>query len=611
MSLLQMSLSGTFIIIAVVLIRYLAMHKLPKKTFLALWIVALIRLLIPFSVPSQVSIFNVWVLLSEGRAVETLVTEPTSHSYEMVDIPLFLPGQSLQLGNTPFETTLTQNSDTSIRVINNNFSILDVSLITLVYLVGVISLAVFFCTLYIRYRRGFMASLPLNNDFIKSWLSEHKLKRSIKVRVSDTIVTPLTYGVLKPVILLPKTTNWEDENKLRYILTHEFVHIKRFDAITKLMATVVLCVHWFNPFVWVMYFLLNRDIEISCDEDVIKMLGDNSKADYALTLIGMVDLRSNLPTMYNNFSEYAIEERINAIMKMKKGTLKGTLAAVAIVGTTATVFATTSVSVEAHQNTQGNTTVASQEKTQSNFEVVHLKDWNGFPFDEPSLNDISAQEAGEIAANAIEQLFDVSLEGATIYMSFEDNSIESQDSWATEGIELIHTQMPNMWNGTIMPNGADMSSGMFEYRFSVNSETGEFISVSFMPDAAATIGVESGFTKNYDYEYPNKQHNYELSHYAMQLVEERNILDSEIARARISSASNWFRGWEQVQAFSVWVQCVNGESVELMFSGSLEDEKELVMVRFLGLEEPDLQDMYEFDSQGNVINNGPHNWVNR
>ena len=86
---------------------------------------------------------------------------------------------------------------------------------------------------------------------------------------------------------MPKTTDWENVSQLQYIFTHEYVHIRRFDTLTKLIAALALCIHWFNPFVWLMYILLNRDIELACDESIIRQLGEKSKGDYSRMLIRM------------------------------------------------------------------------------------------------------------------------------------------------------------------------------------------------------------------------------------------------------------------------------------------------------------------------------------
>ena len=101
------------------------------------------------------------------------------------------------------------------------------------------------------------------------------------------ISSPLTFGVLRPVILLPKKTDWTDETALRYVLEHEFVHIQRFDVLSKLLLIAAVCVHRFNPLVWVMYVLANRDLELSCDETVLRRFGGDIRAAYARVLIRM------------------------------------------------------------------------------------------------------------------------------------------------------------------------------------------------------------------------------------------------------------------------------------------------------------------------------------
>ena len=101
------------------------------------------------------------------------------------------------------------------------------------------------------------------------------------------ISSPLTFGVLRPVILVPKKTDWTDETALRYVLEHEFVHIQRFDVLSKLLLIAAVCVHWFNPLVWVMYVLANRDLELSCGETVLRRFGGDIRAAYARVLIRM------------------------------------------------------------------------------------------------------------------------------------------------------------------------------------------------------------------------------------------------------------------------------------------------------------------------------------
>ena len=258
MSLWQMSLSGGVMILAAALVRALALHRLPKRFLMLLWVLALVRLLIPFSLPASCSVYS---LLGGTVPVSTAVTEasplphiPILHGIEAVSAPTVSEG------------------GTSIHV----------DPWTAIWLAGMLGCAVFFAVAYGKCCREFREALPIHNAYVEQWIGAHKLRRPIAVRQSDKITAPLTYGVLRPVILLPKSTDWNDRETLDYVLTHEWIHIRRFDGLLKLALTAALCVHWFNPLVWLMVRLSNRDIELACDEAVLKRLGREAKAGYAL-----------------------------------------------------------------------------------------------------------------------------------------------------------------------------------------------------------------------------------------------------------------------------------------------------------------------------------------
>jgi len=186
-------------------------------------------------------------------------------------------------------------------------------------------------------------SLPIKNDFIRKWKDSNSLWRKVQIRQSDEILTPLTYGIFQPVILLPKNLDYTDENQLELILTHEFTHIKRFDTLKKWLLAAGVCVHWFNPFVWIMYILANRDIELSCDESVIWTFGESMKPAYAMALVRLEEKKSGLSPMISNFSKNPTEERIIAIMKTKKTSITTMLLAIAITAGIVTVFATSAL----------------------------------------------------------------------------------------------------------------------------------------------------------------------------------------------------------------------------------------------------------------------------
>lgn len=316
MSLPQMSFSGAVMILAIVALRAIALHRLPKNAFLALWSVAVSRLLVPYSIPSAFSFYSLLGQLAPaaeaGRGVAA----------------------------APY-TSLTTEATLSATALPSDWqSAVSISPWAVLWMVGALVCAIFFATAYWRCRKEFQTSLPVDNGYVRRWLGKHRLSRVIEVRQCDKTSAPLTYGVLRPVILMPKTMDWEDLDTLEYALAHEYAHIRRFDVVTKLAVIAALCVHWFNPAVWMMYILANRDIELACDEAVLRQLGEKTKSAYAMALIRMEEGQSRLTPLCNNFSKNAIEERIVAIMKAKKFSLATLAAAVALVFGVTVAFAT-------------------------------------------------------------------------------------------------------------------------------------------------------------------------------------------------------------------------------------------------------------------------------
>ena len=130
---------------------------------------------------------------------------------------------------------------------------------------------------------------------------------------------PLTYGILRPIILVPKGV--EPGPELDYVLEHEFAHIRRWDGLYKLLLTAALCLHWCNPLVWLMVWLANRDVELACDQAVVRRFGPEVRADYARTLLRF-ETGGGFPPLYaSQFSRSAVQGRIAALAHHKKVSL--------------------------------------------------------------------------------------------------------------------------------------------------------------------------------------------------------------------------------------------------------------------------------------------------
>lgn len=326
MSLLQISISASVFILAVIFLRSLLIHKLPKMTFMFLWGVALIQLLVPVSVQSQFSIFTAVEHLSRMFTTPKLVS--TTESSTFIN------------GTTVIMPPITEHLTEPILPLKTASQI---SPFVWVWLVGFTLCALFFIIPHLRYRKIYKMAVPIRNEFIKKWQHSNLLRRDVQIRQLDNISTPLTYGIFRPVVLLPKNLDYDEEKQLALILTHEFTHIKRFDTLMKWILATSVCVHWFNPLVWVMYILANRDIELFCDETVIRKFGENTKPAYARALVRLEEKKIGLSPMISSFSKSSTEERIISIMKTKKITLATTLLAIGLVACVVVIFGTSAL----------------------------------------------------------------------------------------------------------------------------------------------------------------------------------------------------------------------------------------------------------------------------
>ena len=304
LSLLELSLTGGVFILAVVVVRALAMNRLPRQAFLLLWAVALARLLLPFSIPSPTSLYSAAGHLGEGFRRAGIVTAGGTDA----------AGAAAQEAVIPW--------------------------MALLWAAGALACALCFLLPHLRGRREWNASLPVEDPFVTAWLDGHPIRRRVRVRCSDRVDSPLTYGLLRPVILLPKTLDRSDVSRLAFVLTHEMAHIRRFDALSKLLLAAAACLHWFNPLVWVMLVLANRDLELSCDAAVVRLYGAEARAPYARTLLELEARRSRFLPLCSAFNKNALEERIGAIMRSRKTSAAALAVALVLVVALTAVLAT-------------------------------------------------------------------------------------------------------------------------------------------------------------------------------------------------------------------------------------------------------------------------------
>lgn len=330
MTLLNMSLGGGVLIGVILVLRRALLHRLPKWTFLLLWGAALCRLLVPFTLPSQLSVYTgaAWI----AEAVRPVEETPAPVPVPAPDLPFIIWEDS--------PDTLREDSWTPPAVpVPSEPRREPLSLLAAVWLTGTALCGVFFGAAYLWTLRRFWDAVPAEAEFLRRWREEHPTLRPVQVRTCGAVNAPVAYGLIRPVILLPENTNWTDEDQLTYILTHEYVHICRGDLLWKLLLTAALCLHWVNPLVWVMYFRANRDLELACDEAVVRTLGLDSRKGYAYALLSAAESGFS-PLCLTYTTKNHMEERIRAIMKMKKKSVAAILAALTLTAGVTAVFAT-------------------------------------------------------------------------------------------------------------------------------------------------------------------------------------------------------------------------------------------------------------------------------
>ena len=330
MNLLELTLQGGVLIGAILLLRLLGRYRLPGWTFRILWGIALARLLIPVALPFPWNIYaGLEHLAGLGQAAQTAPS---------VQTPAEIPAPS-QGGVIPDVPALPMEPG-QIPVPEAAPAAVEIPWLTILYLAGAAALALLFLVSYRRSVRIFRTALPLTHPAVNQWRGQIPALRGVPIRRCDRIRSPLTYGLIRPVVLLPKELDCGDTQELGYVLLHEGAHIRHRDAWWKLLLAAALCVHWFNPLVWCMYVCANRDLERCCDESVVRACGLEARSEYALTLLKWEERRSGLLPLCSDLGTPILKERVIFIMKLKKRSAAAlALAAILVLGTTV-AFAT-------------------------------------------------------------------------------------------------------------------------------------------------------------------------------------------------------------------------------------------------------------------------------
>jgi len=293
---MNMSILGSYVIIFLLLIRFILKKWLSKSVVVILWLLPLLRLLIPVTISSPLSFMNY------------------INQYMMKVVPIKLWAPIVAGG---FETSFSnsiQLVDTYQPMIFVSYSVQTLfQVLGFIWIIGTSIAIIIVIISYIFYKK-LLKLMPLNRyeEIIKDCNQKLKLKHAVKCYESDILTTPILLGIINSKVILPINMN---EDLAQYVLIHEISHIKRKDNLRKLIYLIVACMHWFNPFSWLMVRLLDQDIELACDEKVLKLMPKNKQKGYALALL---DFASKKPQLATGFSSSNTKHRIQYVLAFKR-----------------------------------------------------------------------------------------------------------------------------------------------------------------------------------------------------------------------------------------------------------------------------------------------------
>lgn len=205
------------------------------------------------------------------------------------------------------------------------------------WLAGACALGIYFLAVYAAALWRLRNAAPCACGQVQAFFQAWPVRRPLRVKTA-ACATPFTYGVLRPVVVLPAESKWQGQ-QLFYVLAHERMHIVRFDALRKLLFAAAVCLHWYSPAVWALFILANRDIEFACDEAVVCAQGGAERAPYARALLCTEAQRGAFGPFCSCFSENQWRERMRAIMNKKKASFTAAALAAAVFSAGAVAFA--------------------------------------------------------------------------------------------------------------------------------------------------------------------------------------------------------------------------------------------------------------------------------
>ena len=290
---LNMSLTASLVIVLVIAARFI-LRKSPKVFSYALWAVVLFRLLCPVSLPSPVSLLG--LLDAPVAQTEGITTTVEYIPYRVVEMAAENPQPDHQPQNLVAQTP-AQSQQTTVETKRNPLSTAEI--ITYIWLAGIAVMVIVGVGSYLRFRKHLTGAMQVKDN----------------IYLVDHIDSAFVAGLIRPKVYLPSDIPLK---QMGYIIAHEQYHIRRLDHVTKHLSFEALCIHWFNPLVWVAFILSGKDLEMSCDEAVIKKLGEGIRADYSASLLSLATGRRIIAGTPLAFGEGDTKSRIKNMAKWKQ-----------------------------------------------------------------------------------------------------------------------------------------------------------------------------------------------------------------------------------------------------------------------------------------------------
>ena len=310
LTILNMSITASWLVLAVIVLRFL-LRKMPKSLVVVMWALVGIRLIFPFAVESELSLIprmgNISnrILSSEyfsEKSGSNVEKEPSEGYSENLNTGVHTGTNSEQstMANPVHGTNTKVDTENKISE-TKNFGKKMVSIGSGVWMIGLFVMCAYGVITYLRLYRKVSISLNYQKN---SYLC-------------DNIETPFILGIISPRIYIPSGT---DQEQMMYVIEHERAHLQRKDHWWKPIGFVLLAVHWFNPIIWAAYILLCRDIELACDEKVIKNMNNQDKKGYSEALLACSVQRRMILACPLAFGEVGVKERVRKVKNYKKPT---------------------------------------------------------------------------------------------------------------------------------------------------------------------------------------------------------------------------------------------------------------------------------------------------